>query len=1026
MRFILLIIILFSKVVAAQSVKPFFKSLRTENGLSHNKVNCILQDRRGFLWFGTEDGLNRYDGRYFNVYKNEPNNNKSVSGNIITDLYEDKEGIIWIATADGGITRYNYRLAALQQFKQFKYSIHDARSIPENGIKKIVEDNQSNLWLATTHSNVVRFNKKTEKFDVPVKTGPKSILSMVMGKNDTLLTGRAGGGLLKINTRTLASVMDVRYKDLYAKLPHASVSSLFIDSKDMLWFSSWDNKVYNYSAKDHLETVFKNSNSSSEILNDEIMSFAEDKKNQIWMAGKNTGITLYDQKENMFYNYRYTPRADGVLANDHTNTVYVDRKGIVWVGTNNGLSIYDPLFSPFVQHYLPDKGQDIIIYDFYKDDQQLYIGTSNGIYIKSLKDQSYTHKKITYKGQSLSVTKFFIDQDKTFYIGTDYTLFKYDLKTNRIATLPNTESDPVMKKLISSRIVSIVRDTIDHHPVLMVSPYGHYLTYYDLKDQRWVSRADSAEKIIRKYNIKDNLVRKFFQDKKGGLWLATNKFGLGDWQQKFNFPIKYYMNELSNSSSISNNDVFDIKEDENNNFWISTYGGGLNYFNPKNHKFEHINESSNLTEGLAFDWSGNLWMICNGHIHRYDPVAKIYSCYDMPNVQKSGGVKGYVYTDDQNNLYVSGVNYYVSFRPEKVARIENELAVYLTDFKIFNNSFNQLLQNKTIELDHVQNYFSFEFSAPDYTGDNIQYSYMLEGIDQEWVDAGKRNYANYSNLPGGTYLFKVRASNWKGSTIEKFTSIKIHIIPPFWRRWWFYVMILMIVISLAYLIYYYRINELLKRQSIRNGIAHDLHDHVGATLSSILIYSEVAKNYYEQEKTVQLKQILNTIGETADDMIGEVGDIVWAINPKNDHLGSIIQRVKFYAQPLCMAKNIKFEVNSDPKLDGISLGMPIRKNLFLILKEAINNAIKYSACKNLTIDVRLQYKIIKILIRDDGIGFVAGAPGAKAPNSLSGNGLINMKFRMEELSGQMEINSIPGEGTLISLSFNIDQKKLIS
>ena len=1020
-RYLQLTFLLFAKIATAQNAEPFFKDIRLEDGMSNDKINCILQDQRGFLWFGTEDGLNRYDGKHFATFINKPNDTSGISGNKITDLYEDKNGVLWIATADGGFTKYDYHLPASKQFRQFKNNPARPGSLPENGINKIVEDKWGNLWLATSGSSVVRFNKGSEKFDIPVKgTGPGT-LPLWMDDHDTLRIGRTNGGFLKINTRTLQRTEDAHYGNTQALTPPASITTLFKDSGHELWYSSADKQIYHFSANGREGDAFRHTKATPDIPSDEIVSFAEDHQMQIWMAGKNTGVTLYNKLTHKFCNYRSAPLKKGSLASNHANVVYVDRQGDVWIGTNNGLSVLIPLFSPFVQHFLPKTGKDINVYDFYKDARgKLWIATSDGIFIQSPGDPGFEHRKIIYQGRELAVTKFFIDRDSTFYLGTDYSLFTYDAKTNQIAFLPNTTADPVMKRLINSRIVSIVRDTIDNHPVILVSPYGHHFTCYDLVEKKWVCKIGCAKvDSIEQFTKGDDQIRKLYKDKRGSLWLATQKLGLGNCGRQSAGPIKYQGYDLSNNSSISNNDVYDIQEDGKGNFWVSTYGGGLNYYDRSTGKFTHITESTNLTEGLQSDTAGNIWMICSGHLHKYDPVSRTYSCYDLPDLRASDGIRGYVYKDYQNVMYAGGENYYITFNPGNVTRINNEPNIYITDFKIFNNSFSDLLEKKSIELDHSQNYFSFEYSAPEVCGDNIEYAYKLEGVDKDWVAADKRNFVSYSNLPAGNYLFKVGANNWRGSHFNKFTSIAIHIRPPFWLEWWFYISILAILSSAAYFFYRLRVNELLHRQSIRNGIAQDLHDQIGSTLSSISVYSQVAKLYQQQDKPDQLKNILHTIGETATETINEMGDLVWAINPKNDNLGSIIQRIKSFAQPLCAAKNINLNINTDFKLMSVTPAMPIRKNIFLILKELITNAIKHAECKNIALSILLFRNVLELHISDDGIGFDTFRATIERSETLSGNGLPNLRRRAEELEADLVMHSEQGKGTTVRIKLII-------
>jgi ligand-binding sensor domain-containing protein len=245
-------------IAFAQAPYLYFNRITTDNGLSHNKVNCILQDKRGFIWLGTEDGLNRYDGQYFSIFRNNPNDTSTISGNIITDLLEDEDGIIWIATSDGGLTKYDYRLPDKQQLKQFKHIAGDSSTIPVNVINKIVEDDHGYLWLATSGAYILRFDRKKETFESPVNTGTRSVASLLVNEDDTLWAGKIGGSFLKINIQTLQYEMDKRYDDLYNnRLPHSTITSLLKDIEGNIWFGSWDNVLYRYRSDTKTEEIFK-------------------------------------------------------------------------------------------------------------------------------------------------------------------------------------------------------------------------------------------------------------------------------------------------------------------------------------------------------------------------------------------------------------------------------------------------------------------------------------------------------------------------------------------------------------------------------------------------------------------------------------------------------------------------------------------------------------------------------------------------------------------------------------------------
>ena len=1017
---IISIVILISTTPFAQKPNLYFTRITTENGLSHNKVNCILQDKRGFIWMGTEDGLNRYDGQYFKVFRNSPGDTSSLSGNIITALKEDENGIIWIATADGGLTKYDYRLPAKKRFKQYRHIKGDSTTVPVNSINALLEDKEGYLWIATNGFSVLRFNKKTERFEIPVSRGTKTALAMCVDANGILWVGRAGGGALKINTLDLSYKMDERYNNLYAKLPHATITALFRDKENDIWFGSWDNLLYRYNFKTQKEETYKQANGPWTFPNDEITSFATDMNGRLWMGGRYFGLTIYDKQQDKFYNYRYDPLLEGSINDNQVNCINIDSTGMAWVGTNKGVGVYNSSQQAFEQTFLPRENKDIIIYDFYKDEKhRLWLATSAGIFTREENHNNFELRKIIYKGESLSVTKFFKDEDGTFYLGTNYSLFVYYPSTNAISLLPNTGKDMVMNRIIDSRIVSIVRDTFDLHPALLVSPYGHYLAYYDLVDKRWISRTDSTKKIISTYNLKDNLVRKIYKDHNGRVCLATMRLGLGLWQKKASPFVQYTSNDGESEKSISSDNVFDILEDNKGNLWVSTYGGGLNYFNSVTHTFTHAPSTNNLSEGIQTDKKGNVWMISNGNLGKYEPDMNTSTGFVLPDIEKSGGVRGSIYKDSDGIMYVAGKSYFIQFDPDKILHKQEQPKVFLTDFKIFNNSSPELLSQKNVQLRHFQNYFTIDFSAPEFSGNKVEYSYKLEQFDKEWTDAGDRNFANYSNLPGGNYVFKVRATNKKGYWGNEVVTLNLTIVPPFWSRPWFYILCVVTILAIIYFIYRYRLNEVLKRQIIRNKIAQDLHDSLGSTLSSISIYSQVAKIYHTQQKEDQLKQTLEKIGDTSGEMISEMSDIVWTLNPKNDHMSTIIQRMESYAKPLLQAKNIAFNFNYDASVPEINLHMEKRKNFYLIFKEAINNALKYSQCKNVEVAIKHHHHSLELTIADNGIGFDINKTKSVAAKSLSGNGLKNMGMRVAELKGKFKLESAPGNGTIVFVAFGI-------
>ena len=990
----------------------YFQKLTRENGLSHNKINCILQDQRGFIWIGTDDGLNRYDGSKFIIYRNKPSDSTSLSGNIVTDLLEDKQGVLWIATVDGGLSRYDYRLPPKQQFKQFRHSEVDSLSIPVNIVNKLLEDKHGYLWLATSGFGLLRFDKKRERFIHPVNDRTKTVLDLEMDSHGMLWAGRQGGGLIKVDPENFYAVRDERYDNVYTKLPHMTVTTLFKDSRNDIWLGSWDKVLYRY-ANGRGTTA-----EQIALPADDAQAFAEDTKKRIWIGGKYNGLYILDPTTKQFHHYNHDPAKEGTLADNQVNCIYIDRSGIIWVGTNRGISIHEPDQLQFSQIFLPSSGptNKTLIYDFYcAQGGEIMVGTSDGIYIQK-QDGTFSHLPLKYEGEPLAVTKFFKSSDGRLFLGTNLSLFVFDEKKHTISRLPKTHNDVVMNKIIESRVVSIEESTIHQHPVLLVSPYGHFFAYYDFADNKWISRQDSMVKPIEAFQVRDHLIRKFYRSKSGSIFIANTRMGLGEW--KNDKPIVYYSNVPNKKGTITNNHVYDIREDAIGNLWVSTYGGGLHYFNTRTKQFEQIASSYNLAEGIQVDDKGNVWMIANGALHKYDGKTHSYSSFLLPDLEKTGGPTGYIFKDGSGRLYVAGLNYFIRFHPDSIRELSNQPHVYLTDFKIFNDSYSDRLSEKEIFLRYDKNYFSFEFAAPNFhAGHAVQYAYMLEGLDPGWKESGSQNVANYTNLNAGTYTFKVRATTKPGVWSNDVASIRIRILPPFWNTWWFYAIVAIGSTGAVYAMYRYRINELLKRQAIRDKIAQDIHDNVGSTLSSISVYSQVAKIQNSKGNTTALDDILVKIAAASSEMISDMNDIVWTINPRNDSMEKIIQRMESYAKPLLNAASIQFTLQYDPAVLNINLDMTSRKNLYLIFKEAVHNALKYAECKRTEVSIKKSNHHVELIVRDDGVGFNQAIVEAKAAQSLSGNGLRNLRIRTGEMKGECVIESAPGKGTMVYLKF---------
>jgi signal transduction histidine kinase len=412
------------------------------------------------------------------------------------------------------------------------------------------------------------------------------------------------------------------------------------------------------------------------------------------------------------------------------------------------------------------------------------------------------------------------------------------------------------------------------------------------------------------------------------------------------------------------------------------------------------------------DRNGSLWIITSNGLCRYNPVNKQINVYGRKDgVILAERTSNADFLCSNNYIVFGGGNAMVMFDPNVFSSTKTPPNVTITDFKIYNQfvPVDSLMQHPEVKLQNDENSISIYFASLSYTQrDKLTYYYKMEGIDKDWVRADRSYYANYSLLPPGTYTFKVYCENIDGKRSAKITELVIRIKPPFWRTWWFMSTLMFVVALLIYAVHDLRVNRLLAVEKLRNRVARDLHDDMGSTLSTINILSSMAKSKMTADP-VKTTEYLGKISDNSQRMMEAMDDIVWSIKPSNDSMQKISARMREFATNVLEAKDMDLEFFMDDDVYDVKLNMEKRRDFFLIFKEAVNNAAKYSKASRVSIHVSLQHKMLVLTVKDNGVGFdVVAADG--------GNGLGNMHKRADAMNGRINIESDEGEGSAITLS----------
>ena len=799
-RVILLVIVIclhLPTAARAQSNSIRFETLTVEHGLSQSTVRAILQDSRGFLWLGTDDGLNKYDGYTFTIFKNDPENAQTISDNTILAMYEDSLGNLWFGTGRG-LDRFD---RSSQVFTHSQNDPNDPLSLKGSAVNAITEDRQGKLWVGTTDSGLNLLDRKDGTF-THFQNYPNDISSL--GSDlVTALAADPDGGLWVGSAEGLDYYDPVTNRFFHyrhnpnnpASLSSNRVLALYIDRAGSLWIGTEDGGLNRFNRTERSFSSFTGRPSNPSTLNSRLVSsIYEDSHGRLWLGGR-SGLHLMDRADNTFTRYQHDPNDLSSLSNDSILSIHEDHSGVIWVGTaGGGLSKYIQsnerfaLFQhrPGVQNSLSDD----VVYALYEDRQaSVWVGTMDGG-LNQLDLQSGTASVYQNNPSDTSslgnndVRALFEDQEGTLWVGTyGAGLNRFDRATQRFTRFRYDPQDP--GSLSDDRVMSIYEDRRGN---LWVGTRGGGLNL--------MTNRQTGQFIHFRHDPNDpaslsgDFVRVIYEDNSGKLWVGTyTGISVLDLDTK---RFTRYQNDPSDSTSLSNNRVLSFYESTDGVMWIGTLLGGLNRFDRVRRTFEHYTEKQGLpndaVNGILGDEQGNLWLSTNLGLSRFNPRDKSFHNYDIRDgLQSNEFNAGAYFQRSQGRLYFGGVQGITVIDPAGV--VDNPITppVVVTAFKKFNQvERTDLDNNEEIVLSYQDNFISFEFAALDFsTPEKNQYAYMLEGFNKEWVYSGTQRYASYTNLKGGEYTFRVKGSNKDGVWNETGTAIKIVVVPPLWERWWF-------------------------------------------------------------------------------------------------------------------------------------------------------------------------------------------------------------------------------------------------
>ncbi len=795
-----------------------FKHINVDQGLSNGRVTSIVQDHLGFIWIGTKNGLNRYDGTAFKVYTKK---NSKISSNDITSLKIDRKGKLWIGTIGGGVNIYN---PIKDSFVNYQNNANDITTISSDDVHTIIEDSDANMWIGTANGlNLFLENSKAFKAYIyqvnnPLSLNHNSVWSVFQQTKDVFWIGTYGGGLNRFdkNTETFT-----RYNlDSDSDSENNTFSTEFInaisstDENELLIGTNGNGLLKLNLTNNSVTNFFKNSKYEDVSI---IRTLWEDKKRNLWVGTDGQGILKVNNKtlsQGSIDQYVNDSRLQTSIINNTVNTFFEDNQSNVWVGTAwKGLNVIEKKPNNIQFFYSDAKGYDASpVLSIFKNKNEIWMGTDG----KGLSTYNLKSEQVQFynKEHQSSLGGDFIQcikqrENGQYWIGTFANgLVQIDSKKNIINQY---KRDPNIEKSLPYNDVRSIIELPSND--LWVGTWGGGLSYFDSQKQTFTNFRyhKNDEKSISSDNVISVLL-----NEDGKLWIATYGGGLNFYDPKLGQFSSFQVDETK-PNTIASNYVFSLLKDKQGCLWLGTKEG-LSRFNPKTEEFTNfvvgtaVNNSAVV--GLVQDNSGDIWMSTKEGIYKYNVVLKQIERF--PESVREFHINS-IYKDAEGMLYFGGIDGVTTLNPKLNNTYNEDPTIVFTDFKLFNKSIpvgyekiikNQMSYEDSIVLNFDQRVFTFNFTALQYPFSNkTQFAVKMEGFEEEWRDIGNQNTATFTNLSPGVYTFKVKSkmhSNlWNENKIAK---IHINISPPLWRTWWAYILYFLILVFLLIAFQRYSIN----------------------------------------------------------------------------------------------------------------------------------------------------------------------------------------------------------------------------
>lgn len=826
----MLLLLALPQWLSSQALNPRFErlSLGGNDGLSQATVRAILQDTMGFMWFGTADGLNRYDGKSFTAYRHQPENPHSLSSNFIEVLYEDQQGNLWIGT-NRGLNRFDRKN---NDFYTFYHRQEDSTSISHDNIGDIISDADGHMWIGGADGTLNLYHEEGEIFIHHTNPKHQSHINKLHLANDqTIWIAYEDQTLVNFDPKTGA------FTDVITAMDK-EVLSIYQDQYDRLWLGLDDGGLVIFDTKTGTaKTILHDSQDASSISNNVIWDIIDGPAGNILLA-TDQGINFIHPSQIMtdqlkFGKYRNDPFNDYSLSSNFVIKLFVGENGILWIGTNDsGVSKLDPTFQYFTHYAVRNSQADLLSHNAVwsiceTKDGTIWVGTSNGlnrIDRAAGEVEQYFHHPDQANSISHNRTWSILQEnDKTFWLGTSGGLNKMTIQADGRPSFQSWQHDPDDPTSISANSVRFVLK--DHLGNLWVGTnFGYNLFQASTQTfKRYLANPSSTG------SISSNYVRSIYQGPDQRLWISTGE-GLNQYLYDKDAFIQYH-HDPNDSTSLSNNVVRCVYQDSKGRLWVGT-SSGLNLAHRKagteQLQFEHFSERDGLPNdiiyGILEDRSGNLWISTNRGISCFNPEQRFFRNYDFDNgLQSDEFNQNAHFKNEAGEFFFGGINGFNIFNPEKIL-LTGQSNLLIKDFLI-NYRPVSIREKKHIDqhislassvtLHPTDRLFLFGFTTLNFQRIlNYSYRFRLENFDEDWNEVGQQDVAIYTNIPHGHYTFRLQTRLGARAWEEQEIALQVNVKPAFWQTWWFRILVLLVIAGTIWALYQNSVGNLKRNKRL--------------------------------------------------------------------------------------------------------------------------------------------------------------------------------------------------------------------